>query len=265
MVRNLLMTEGGRYWSHGRALVKMFRRKELGGAMRAVKPIVLIHGGFHGGWCWDRVRSELDDSFDVHSPSLLGLSERAAELTDQVDLDAHVQQVIDLLRVNDLREVVLVGHSYGGAVITGVADREPDRLAAIVYLDAFMPCDGESVGGLLSGLADDGPDLIAIPVPPAETFGLLGGDALWVEERMTPHPGASIRQHIALGNPRPADNVPSRVYVLASGWGGVPHFQETFHELSADDRWTTVEMDGSHDLMVDRPQQVAELIAELAR
>jgi pimeloyl-ACP methyl ester carboxylesterase len=230
-----------------------------------VKPIMLIHGGFHGGWCWDRVRSKLGDSFDVHAPSLIGLSERAAELTDRTDLDTHIQQVIDLLRMNDLRDVVLVGHSYGGAVITGAADREADRLAAIVYLDAFMPHDGESVGGLLAGLTDDGPDVIAIPVPPAEGFGLLEDDARWVQERMTPHPGASIRQPIALGAPRPADSVARRVYVSATRWGGVPHFQETSRELSTDDRWTTIEMDGSHDLMVDRPHQVAELIAELAR
>lgn len=111
---------------------------------------VLVHGAWHGGWCWDRVVPHLRAAgHEVHAPTLTGLSERAHLLSPQVGLDTHIEDVVRLLDVLDLKDVVLVGHSYAGQVITGVADRRPAAVARRVHLDAFVGSDGEAARDLL--------------------------------------------------------------------------------------------------------------------
>jgi len=107
---------------------------------------VLVHGGGHGGWCYSRVRPFLIAAgHDVYAPTLTGLGERAHLMRADIDLDFHIGDVVSLLQFEDLRDVILVGHSYGGMVITGVADRIPERIKALAYLDAFIPRDGQSL------------------------------------------------------------------------------------------------------------------------
>jgi pimeloyl-ACP methyl ester carboxylesterase len=111
---------------------------------------VLIHGGWHGGWCWARVAPILRAAgHDVYAPSLTGLGDRVHLLSPSVRLETHIEDVLGVLSYEDLRDVVLVGHSYGGMVITGVADRAADRVSHLVYLDAFVPRDGECLLDLL--------------------------------------------------------------------------------------------------------------------
>src|SRR4051812_17631525 len=110
---------------------------------------VLVHGAWHGGWCWDRVAPRLRTAgHEVHAPTLTGLSERAHLLSPTVGLDTHVEDVVRLLDVLALRDVVLVGHSYAGQIVTAVADRRPDAIATRVYLDAFVGGDGDSAVSL---------------------------------------------------------------------------------------------------------------------
>ena len=105
---------------------------------------VLVHGAWHGGWCWRKVRAALEaTSADVHTPTLTGLGERAHLASRDISLDTHVSDVLGVLETEDLSEVVLVGHSYGGIVVTAVADRAADRVARLVYLDAVVPRDGQ--------------------------------------------------------------------------------------------------------------------------
>src|SRR6266511_4363097 len=105
---------------------------------------VLVHGGFHGGWCWRRVAALLRAAgHEVYTPTLTGLGERAHLATPDIGLDTHIRDVLGVLAFEDLRDVVLVGHSMAGMVVTGVAERAPDRLAHLVYLDASVPRDGE--------------------------------------------------------------------------------------------------------------------------
>ena len=105
---------------------------------------VLVHGAWHGGWCWRFVRDLLEKSgHRVHAPSLTGLGERKHLARPDIDLDTHIADIVSLLEMEDLSDVVLVGHSYGGMVITGVADRAPERIGRLVYLDAFVPEDGK--------------------------------------------------------------------------------------------------------------------------
>ena len=106
---------------------------------------VLVHGAWHGGWCWSRVAPLLRGAgYPVFAPTLTGLGERLHLLTPQVDLDTHVRDITSLLDYEDLHNVILVGHSYGGMVISGVAETAGTRLAQLVYLDAFLPEDGKA-------------------------------------------------------------------------------------------------------------------------
>ena len=221
---------------------------------------VLVHGGWHGGWCWDRVKALLEPEHLVLTPTLSGLAERAGELTADLNLEDHAGEIVELLDSQDLTNVVLCGHSYGGAVITLVVDKIPQRIGSIVYLDAFVPRSGDSI-------------LTLTPAGPprtkrrwicllAEFFGLTGDDARYVEERMTPHPAKSITQVIHLTAAVPAELVPIRTYVFATGWMAPAHFKEVYDAAVADKSWRTEILEGSHDLMIDRPTEVARLLRE---
>src|SRR5690242_11549316 len=107
---------------------------------------VLVHGAWHGSWCWKRVRKALQaQGHEVFTPTLTGLGERLHVLSPQVNLETHIDDVVNLIRREELSNVVLCGHSYGGAVVSGAADRAPERIGALVYLDAFLLDDGRSV------------------------------------------------------------------------------------------------------------------------
>src|SRR5215467_12577868 len=107
---------------------------------------VLVHGAWHGSWCWKRVRRSLQShGHEVFTPTLTGIAERSHLLTPQVDLETHINDVANLILWEELDDVVLCGHSYGGCVISGVADRVSDRIGALVYLDAFILEDGQGL------------------------------------------------------------------------------------------------------------------------
>src|SRR5215469_2989589 len=116
---------------------------------------VLVHGGGHGGWCYRRVARLLRAAgHEVYAPSLTGLGERSHLLSPQVDLDTHIRDVTSLLHYEDLTDVILVGHSYGGMVITGIADRAADRVGRLVYLDAANPKNGQSLVDVSGGMIE---------------------------------------------------------------------------------------------------------------
>lgn len=180
-------------------------------------------------------------------------------MNDSVDLDTHIADVVNLVRCEDLRDVVLMAHSYGGMPVTGAVEVLADRVRAIVYLDAFVPHNGDS-GALLGGVEPQ--SQLSMPAPPIEYFGLGGDDGAWVDQRLTPHPSACTNQPIAL-----QDEAPTlcRTYVLATGWNSLDHFQKTYDDAVADPGWTAYTLDGSHDLMIDRPEEMAEIPVEAAR
>ena len=151
---------------------------------------VLVHGGWHGGWCWQKVIPLLEAAgHEVYAPTLTGLAERASELSPDVGLDTHIQDIVGLLEEKHLQGVILVGHSYGGMVITGVVDAVPERIAHLVYLDTFVPRDGESVADvspmvihllrILAQVQDDG-----WRIAPHGTYGVTKEpDRSWVRRR----------------------------------------------------------------------------------
>src|SRR6476620_11077653 len=149
---------------------------------------VLVHGAWHGSWCWKRVRKALQArGHDVFTPTLTGVAERSHLISPQVNLDTHINDVVNLIRWEELSDVVLCGHSYGGCVISGVVDRVPDRIGALVYLDAFVLEDGQSLHDTLQpaqrdlqwDLATRYGDGWKVPPIPAEVFNVNERDREW--------------------------------------------------------------------------------------
>jgi pimeloyl-ACP methyl ester carboxylesterase len=162
---------------------------------------VLVHGGARGGWCYGPVARILRSAgHDVHAPTLTGLGDRSHLLRPGIDLDTHIADVVAVLHYEDLRDVILVRHSYGGMVITGVADRAPDRVGDLVYLDAATPVDGQSLVDIAGPMMEaaraqgrvvDGVELVLFPgTEPLPHYGVTDPDHIaWMDERLTPHPG----------------------------------------------------------------------------
>ena len=254
---------------------------------------VLVHGAWHGGWCWRDVRRVLEDNgHTVFTPTLTGLGERSHLLSPDIDLETHIADVINLLVWEELNDVILVGHSYGGMVITGVADRAKDRLRHIVYLDAFLPVDGESSAAhivkLLNPDATDA-DFAAEVARRRASANALGGAApdldrlfdipadmaekqAWVKRRVTPHPVGTQVTPIRLENSGlensglesgGPDELP-RTYILCTGAPGRTPFMVLADRLRHDDGWTYRELDTTHDSMVTMPSETAALFMEAA-
>ena len=158
---------------------------------------VLVHGAWHGGWCWQRVTKALQqDGHRVHAVTLTGLGERAHLLSASITLDTHVEDVLKLIEAEELEGVVLAVHSYAGMVGTAVADRMGQRLRHLVYVDAVLPKPGESWSSTQSSAtqqqrlaAAQASHHFTFPPPDPEVFGLMDADREWVQRRQTPHPG----------------------------------------------------------------------------
>ncbi len=228
---------------------------------------VLVHGAWHGSWCWKRVRRELQDlGHDVHTPTLTGLGERSHLLTRSVNLSTHIDDVANLLRWEELSDVILCGHSYAGMVITGVADRMPDRIRALVYLDAFVPESGENVlqnvhepqrTQIIAATRSAG-DGWKAPHIPAAVFNTNARDREWVDRQCTFHPFACFEECVQLG--RGIHSIGSITYLFATDWDDTP-FPRAFERAKAKG-WRTVSLACGHEVMLDRPEDLArELLA----
>jgi pimeloyl-ACP methyl ester carboxylesterase len=232
---------------------------------------VLVHGAWHGSWCWARVRRALlDQGHQVFTPTLTGLAERSHALSLDIDLQRHVDDVVNLIRWEELDSVILCGHSYGGCVVSGVADELPERIAALIYLDAFLLEDGESLHDILPAeqremqlsLANEFGDGWRVPPIPAEIFNVNARDRDWVDRQCTPQPLATFQQPIRL------DGRPSQIsrshFIYASDWEGTP-FTASYERAKARG-WTTSEIACGHDVMLDRPEALTlQLIAVAAQ
>jgi len=230
-----------------------------------VSNYVLVHGAWHGGWCWRRVRRLLEAAgHSVDTPTLTGLGERAHLLSREIGLETHIADVIALLEMEDLSDVVLVGHSYAGMVVTAVADRAASRIARLVYLDAVVPRDGQCLYDCASPqfkahfeeqamIAGHG-WLVPLLAESAKFLGLQRKeDQDWVMPRITPHPARTFREPLRLGSdPPPAP----RRYINCIGDRppGQPRSAQSrgiddYHELRT-----------GHDAMVTAADEVAALL-----
>jgi pimeloyl-ACP methyl ester carboxylesterase len=233
---------------------------------------VLVHGGAHGGWCYRSVARILRSAgHDVYTPTMTGLGERSHLLWPGIDLDLHIRDIVAVLHYEDLRDVILVGHSYGGMVITGVADRAADRIGRLVYLDAATPVNGQSLvdvaGPIIEatrplGAVVDGVELVLLPAPDAGLFyGVTDpDDVAWMDERLTGHPWKCFEQPLVLTNPAGFGAIPQYHIVCTSTLATRdPELVET---ARAEGRlW---DVDTGHDLMITEPDVVADLLLRVA-
>ena len=233
---------------------------------------VLVHGGGHGGWCYQKVARRLRaEGHEVHAPSLTGLADRSHLLAPGIDLDTHITDVVNLLRYEDLSDVILVGHSYGGMVITGIADRAADRIGRLVYLDAANPRNGQSLvdvaGPVIEstrpmGAVVDGVELVLLPAPGAAAFyGVTDPDDLqWMDERLTGHPWRCFEQKLELTNEDALWAIPQYHVVCTSTL--LTRDPALMDRARAEGRlW---DIDTGHDLMITEPDQVTKALLDVA-
>jgi len=230
---------------------------------------VLIHGAWHGGWCWVRVARLLRDAaHEVYTPTLTGLGERAHLASPQIDLETHVQDVVGVLEADELRQVVLVGHSYAGMVISGVAARAANRLSHLVYLDAFVPEPGRTLLDYLGPRADavresarTAGDGWRVPPFPPERFGVTSQrDREWLQRRLVPQPLASFEQPLAAAGGERLKR--AYVYCASPAMGAFDQFAERLRE---DRKWQYHEIKTGHDAMVTAPGEVAKFLLGLVK
>lgn len=241
---------------------------------------VLVHGAWHGGWCWTRARDRLEAAgARVFTPSLTGCGDRAHLLSPTIGLETHVRDVVALIEAEELDRVHLCGHSYGGMVITAVCDRLKSRIASVLYLDAALPADGQSMitqspgvtaeqaaatAAVLRGLAPDGVGMQ--PFPDVTIFGVEAGTAeeAWLKRRLTPHPLTTWLEPVRLNHGGSEGLRRSYVHcvrpVLAQA-----AFPLHYRRLRDDPSWSTTTLETGHDAMITAPDAVAELLLAQTR
>jgi pimeloyl-ACP methyl ester carboxylesterase len=229
---------------------------------------VLVHGAWRGSWCWTRVRPALQAlGHDVFTPTLTGVGERSHLLSPHVTLDTHIDDVVNLIRWEDLRHVVLCGHSYAGAVVAGVVDRVADRIGALVYLDAFVLEDGQCVHDALPAahrelqldLAQRVGEGWKVPPIPAEVFNVNPADRAWVDSQCTMQPLATFQQPLRLSGVRAPK---STTFILATGFTDSPF--PPFYDRARVKGWATATIDCGHDVMLDRPEELTAILSGVA-
>lgn len=243
---------------------------------------VLVHGAWHGGWCWRRVTPLLGAAgHAVFTPTLTGLGERSHLGGPGVNLSTHIQDVVNLLFYEGLERVTLVGHSYAGMVITGVAERVPERLVQLVYLDAFVPADGQAMvdisapepeqrAALAARVRTEG-DGWSLPtrVPgPWEPFVREhwcitdAADLRWVLPRLTPHPCATLTEPVRRVNPAAA--ALPWTYIRCKLRPNPPFDAVAAAARQPGSGWRYRELAAGHDAMVTAPEELTNLLLALA-
>lgn len=215
---------------------------------------VIVHGAWGGGWAFKEVdRLLTKDGHKVYRPTLTGQGERSHLASTNIDLDLHIQDVVNVILWEDLHDVVLVGHSYGGMVITGVADRVPDRIRRVIYIDALLPENGQCAN-----------DLVDDRLRRVVTNGFI--TPFWIKGNEplphdVPHPAKTFSQPIALTNQPAAQQLPT-TYILTVDPGKQPQddlFYRSFERAKAR-HWTTLVMEGDHNVQWSHPKELVELL-----
>lgn len=222
---------------------------------------VLVHGGWDGGWAWRKIARLLQaDGHEVYTPTLTGSGERNHLANPTIGLDTHILDIINVLRYEDLHDAIVVGSSYGGMVITGVAEQAPGRIAHLIYLDAFVPQDGATLSDIL------GPELVNLFTEAAQAYG---------DGWRVPHnpPDADRRtdvllkvltQPVPVRNPAAAQIKHTFVHFTAKPPGDIlaPIFARIAVRVRADG-WHYQELATEHWPMLDEPDKVAQLLLSL--
>lgn len=233
------------------------------------RTFVLVHGTWHGGWCWSRVAGILRGrGHTVTTPTQTGLGERMHLMSTAITLDTFVADIVNHLKWEDLSAVVLVGHSFGGAPISGAADQIRERIARLIYLDAAILEDGETWFGLLppdlvgerTKLAQEFSGGVSLPPAPPESFGVTDpDDAAWLARRLTPHPLATQATPLRL-NHRCGNGLPA-YYITCTEPAYRPALP--MRERAEERGWPISSLATGHDAMVTDPLATADLLENL--
>jgi hypothetical protein len=233
------------------------------------KTFALIHGAWHGGWCWRRVADLLQMAgHKVYAPTLTGLGERSHLLAPNVNLDTHIADIVNLFHWENLENVCVVAHSYAGWPASGALEAVRDRVSSIVWLDAFLPADGQRGFDLANAQSRASTTAalergeIGRPPPGAAYFGVNEQDRAWVDAMLTPQPVAVAMQPIRLTGAR--ETIARKAYIRAPSYPQ-PAFEAAYARCQADPSWRTYAAKNSgHDVMVDAPEWLAEVLIAAA-
>lgn len=231
---------------------------------------LLVHGSFCGGWIWQKLAPLLRAAgHEVYTPTLTGLSDRAHLVECGVNLTTHIKDIANLIKYEDLSDVILVGNSYAGMVITGVAANVPERLKLLVYFDAYLPDAGQTELDLwleemrAAILTEKEADRGLRPPPSATWLGVTDPDmAAWLSARLTPQPLATYTEPVPAGNPE-SGALPC-VYVHCTG-GPTTSLFATFAAKARARGWGVRELAAGHVAMLTAPREVASMLLDLAR
>jgi pimeloyl-ACP methyl ester carboxylesterase len=229
---------------------------------------VLVHGAWGGAHGFRKVRAPLREAgHEVFTPSLTGIGERSHLTSPQVCLSTHITDVVNAIRYEDLRDIVLLGFSYGGFVVSGALEQIGDRVAHLVFLDAFVPRDGETLDALTGGVFGRGATELGAGwlVPPLPREFEDPAEGAWMLPRRTPHPVGCFTQPVRL--PRPLEDYPfTRTYIKATGEPrpepGGP-FWDAADRVSQSPAWRYREVPTNHMIPSNRPGDLVQLLLEL--
>lgn len=229
---------------------------------------LVAHGAWTAGWGWKKMHPRLTAAgHRLVTPTLTGLGERAHLATPEIGLDTHIQDMLGVIEYEDLADVVLIGHSYGGMVATGVADRARERIARLVYLDAFVPQDGQSLFDLQTPetqahmreqarSAGEGWRIPPMPMP-ADT---PPDDFAWSNPRRVPQPLKCFEQKLQLQN-GPLTLPRSYVWCRRTG----PHNFQRFHDRAQEAGWRCYDLDATHNPHITMPDVLCDVLVRIAR
>lgn len=231
---------------------------------------VLVHGMWHGGWCWQKLRPLLEAAgHKVYTPTLTGLGERAHLNMAQIDFDIHVQDVLNVLKYEDLNDVLLCGHSYGAGVVLAVAAQARERLMHLISVDGLMPSNGHSYQEAYPRFYERLRDLALgsgnkwwVPVPPDWTFGITKAyDLAWVESKLTPFPIHALETPVTFQ--LPAESTLLHTFITCTLGQTEENLVEEKKALIKQG-WYYRTLHTGHDAMITQPQKLADLLLELA-
>ena len=232
------------------------------------KTFVLVQGAWHGGWCWRRVADLLEkQGHKVFAPTLTGLGERSHLLRAGINVSTHVTDIVNVLKWERLTNVVLCGHSYGGLVVSGVAEQMAEKIGSIVFLDAFLPENGDSMAELTSQAVRDQLTSasergeLGVPARSAAAFLVNEKDQAWVDSLCVPQPIGTMTEKLKLTGAR--ERIGKKAYIRAAAYPN-PGFDKAYARVKADHAWRSHEVPCGHDVMVDMPQRLAEILLEVA-
>ena len=228
--------------------------------MPGVSTFLILHGAWSAAWAWKKVRPLLRAAgHAVFTPTYTGLGERAHLAHPLIDLETHIQDVLAVIDCEDLRDLVLVGHSYGGMVATGVADRVPERVRHLIYLDAFVPGDGESLNDLTGSAPEAVAGWLLPPHPPPPDTA--PEDLAWIAARRRHQPARCFSQRLRLKGGTPAF---PRSYVHCTRKAGGDTFRRFADRFRDDPAWRFHAMDASHSPNVTAPEALVEILLAAA-